>query len=234
MPCTQVLLYNLRRCYGLIYRLMASSEPISEELTPVANKLSTVRRCLNEVLKFGGPFSTRDLYPYQLALAQIEAIRVDGKFVGKDGSLPEGQAILNANLSESYEMIQVRLSPVSHLALFSADAAPCAYTDAEGGDGAGLGSEYRLPGPDSYCSDAERCATGIAICTLLPYCPLSFRRATPTILGRTCVSPRVRITSRSYRLFVAVHHTSLLPMYLYAFVSDTRTCRACSSKLILL
>ena len=93
---------------------MASSEPISEELTPVANKLSTVRRCLNEVLKFGGPFSTRDLYPYQLALAQIEAIRVDGKFVGKDGSLPEGQAILNANLSESYEMIQVRTGAVSH------------------------------------------------------------------------------------------------------------------------
>ena len=68
-----------------------------------------MRRCLNEVLKFGGPFSARDLYPYQLALAQIEAIRVDGKFLGRDNSCPEGQAILNSNLSESYEMIQVRL-----------------------------------------------------------------------------------------------------------------------------
>lgn len=86
---------------------MSSSEPISEELMPVANKLATIRRCLNEVLKFGGPFSARDLYPYQLALAQIEAIRVDGKFPGRDGSLPEGQAILNAHLSESYEMIEV-------------------------------------------------------------------------------------------------------------------------------
>ena len=74
---------------------------------PIANKLSTIQRCLNEILKFGGPFSARDLYPYQLALAQIEQIRVDGKFVGRDGSLPEGQAILNANLSESYEMIQM-------------------------------------------------------------------------------------------------------------------------------
>lgn len=83
---------------------MSSSEPISEELVPIANKLATVRRCLNEVLKFGGPFSPRDLYPYQLALAQIEARRVDGKFVGRDGSLPEGQGILNANLSESYEV----------------------------------------------------------------------------------------------------------------------------------
>ena len=28
-----------------------------------ANKLSTVKNCLNEVLKYGGPFSSRDLYP---------------------------------------------------------------------------------------------------------------------------------------------------------------------------
>jgi len=28
-----------------------------------ANKLSTVKKCLNEVLRFGGPFSARDLYP---------------------------------------------------------------------------------------------------------------------------------------------------------------------------
>lgn len=33
----QVLLYLLRRCYGLCYRLMASSEPVSEELMPIAN-----------------------------------------------------------------------------------------------------------------------------------------------------------------------------------------------------
>lgn len=36
MPA-QVLLYLLRRCYGLCYRLMASSEPVSEELMPIAN-----------------------------------------------------------------------------------------------------------------------------------------------------------------------------------------------------
>lgn len=45
----QVLLYLLRRCYGLCYRLMASSEPVSEELMPIANvslSLSPVRRLL--------------------------------------------------------------------------------------------------------------------------------------------------------------------------------------------
>lgn len=33
-----------------------------------ANKLSTVKKCLNEVLKFGGPFNARDLYPVRTPL----------------------------------------------------------------------------------------------------------------------------------------------------------------------
>ncbi|KAJ3548517.1 hypothetical protein NM688_g5289 [Phlebia brevispora] len=102
-----VLLYLLRRCYGLIYRLLSSSEPVSEELMPIANKLSTVKKCLNEVLKYGGPFSPRDLYPYQLALHQIDSMRKDGKFVGIDGSIPEGQGILMAHLNECHELLEM-------------------------------------------------------------------------------------------------------------------------------
>lgn len=33
----KVLLYLLRRCYGLIYRLLSCSEPVSEELMPVVS-----------------------------------------------------------------------------------------------------------------------------------------------------------------------------------------------------
>ncbi|KJA28133.1 hypothetical protein HYPSUDRAFT_197663 [Hypholoma sublateritium FD-334 SS-4] len=101
-----VLLYLLRRCYGLIYRLLSSSEPVSEELMPVANKLTTVKKCLNEVLKYGGPFNPRDLYPYQLALFQIDSMRKDGRFIGVDGTIPEGQGIINANLSECHELLK--------------------------------------------------------------------------------------------------------------------------------
>ena len=36
----QVLLYLLRRCYGLIYRLLSSSEPVSEELMPIVRVLT--------------------------------------------------------------------------------------------------------------------------------------------------------------------------------------------------
>ncbi|KAG5639079.1 hypothetical protein H0H81_007023 [Sphagnurus paluster] len=106
-PGQYVLLYLLRRCYGLIYRLLSSSEPVSEELMPIANKLSTVKKCLNEVLKFGGPFSPRDLYPYQLALFQIDTMRQDGRFVGVDGSIPEGQGILMAHLNECHELVEM-------------------------------------------------------------------------------------------------------------------------------
>ncbi|EMD38951.1 hypothetical protein CERSUDRAFT_81747 [Gelatoporia subvermispora B] len=102
-----VLLYLLRRCYGLIYRLLSSSEPVSEELMPIANKLSTVKKCLNEVLKYGGPFSPRDLYPYQLALHQIDSMRKDGKFVGVDGTIPEGQGIVMAHLNECHELLEM-------------------------------------------------------------------------------------------------------------------------------
>ncbi|KAF8920838.1 hypothetical protein CPB85DRAFT_1273264 [Mucidula mucida] len=106
-----VLLYLLRRCYGLIYRLLSSSEPVSEELMPIANKLNTVKKCLNEVLKYGGPFSPRDLYPYQLALHQIESMRKDGKFIGIDGSIPEGQGIVMAHLNECHELIEMVREP---------------------------------------------------------------------------------------------------------------------------
>ncbi|KAI0343203.1 hypothetical protein BDW22DRAFT_1356806 [Trametopsis cervina] len=102
-----VLLYLLRRCYGLIYRLLSSSEPVSEELMPIANKLSTVKKCLNEVLKYGGAFSPRELYPYQLALHQIDSMRKDGKFVGVDGTIPEGQGIVMAHLNECHELLEM-------------------------------------------------------------------------------------------------------------------------------
>lgn len=132
----QVLLYLLRRCYGLCYRLMASSEPISEELMPIANKLTTIKRCLSkllssfgpartlpsdilllssvEVQKYGGPYSGRDLYPYQLALAQIDDLRTDGRFQGRDGSIPEGQAILNAYVSQSV-LFEAKVEPNARL-----------------------------------------------------------------------------------------------------------------------
>ncbi|CCH41155.1 hypothetical protein BN7_692 [Wickerhamomyces ciferrii] len=100
-----VLLYLLRRCYAIIYKLLESSEPVSEALTPIHNQLSTVRRCLLEVKRMGGINSARELYPYQMKLASLDNLREDGKFI-VDGQIPEGQGTLNALLAECYDIAQ--------------------------------------------------------------------------------------------------------------------------------
>jgi hypothetical protein len=43
----------------------------------------------------------------------------DGKFVGKDGSIPEGQGIVMAHLNECHELIELvrRLPTYNHLIL---------------------------------------------------------------------------------------------------------------------
>ena len=48
---------------------------------------------------------------YQLALFQIDSMRKDGRFIGVNGTIPEGQGIINANLSECHELVEMA-SPI--------------------------------------------------------------------------------------------------------------------------
>lgn len=100
-----ILLYLLRRCYAIIYKLLESSEPVSEALQPVHNQLSTVRRCLLELKRMGGVNNERELYPYQMKLASLDNLRTDGIFYDSDGNIPEGQGILNALLAECFDIL---------------------------------------------------------------------------------------------------------------------------------
>ncbi|AGO11756.1 AaceriADL019Wp [[Ashbya] aceris (nom. inval.)] len=100
-----LILYLLRRCYAIIYKLLESSEPVSESLQKIHNQLSTVRRCLFELKRMGGVDSERDLYPYQMKLASLDNMRVDGKFYDADGNIPEGQGTLNALLAECFDIL---------------------------------------------------------------------------------------------------------------------------------
>ncbi|AEY96201.1 FADL019Wp [Eremothecium gossypii FDAG1] len=100
-----LILYLLRRCYATIYKLLESSEPVSESLQKIHNQLSTVRRCLFELKRMGGVDSERDLYPYQMKLASLDNMRVDGKFYDADGNIPEGQGTLNALLAECFDIL---------------------------------------------------------------------------------------------------------------------------------
>lgn len=47
------------------------------------------------------------LNQYQLALFQIDSLRKDGKFVGVDGTIPEGQGIVMAHLNECHELLEM-------------------------------------------------------------------------------------------------------------------------------
>lgn len=99
-----LILYLLRRNYSLIYKLLESSEPVSESLQPIHNQLSTVRKCLLEIKRVDGLNNTRELYPFQFKLASLDNLRSDGKFI-INGQIPEGQGTLNALLAECFDII---------------------------------------------------------------------------------------------------------------------------------
>ncbi|KAJ1821024.1 hypothetical protein LPJ60_002869 [Coemansia sp. RSA 2675] len=100
-----VLNFLLHKCYNLVYKLLSSSEPVAESLMPVHNQLRTLRRCLLEVKKYGGPLSARDLYPYQMKLSSIDNLRTDGKFLDDEGHIPEGQGVVMSLLNECYDLM---------------------------------------------------------------------------------------------------------------------------------
>ncbi|KAI9594194.1 hypothetical protein BDF19DRAFT_466693 [Syncephalis fuscata] len=100
-----VLHYLLQRCYRLLNMLYSASEPIANSLVPIHNQLLTVRRFLIEIHKLEGAPSESELFPLQMKLAQIDNIRVNGKFVEEDGTIPEGQAIVMSLLNECYDRL---------------------------------------------------------------------------------------------------------------------------------
>ncbi|KAG2223104.1 hypothetical protein INT45_008952 [Circinella minor] len=105
-----VINFLLRGCYRLITKMLSENVPVAEALMPVHNQLSTVRRCLIEVTKCGKPDSPRDLYPYQMKLASIDNMRVNGIFYDEDNNIPEGQAICTALLNECYDILHDLIS----------------------------------------------------------------------------------------------------------------------------
>ncbi|PVV03220.1 hypothetical protein BB560_002307 [Smittium megazygosporum] len=100
-----VLNYLLHKCYSILYKLLCSSEPIAESLVPIHNQLLTLRRCLIEIKKYGGPLTAREMYPYQMKLHSIDSLRVDGKFLDNEGQVPEGQGIIMSLLNECYDIL---------------------------------------------------------------------------------------------------------------------------------
>lgn len=95
--------YVARRSWASIFRLLDTTEPVSEALQNVYNQLSTLKRCLVEVQE-AGISNMRELYPYQMKLDSIDRMRVDGKFV-VNGEIPPGQGLINGMLAQCYDLI---------------------------------------------------------------------------------------------------------------------------------
>ncbi|KAI9480642.1 MAG: hypothetical protein EXX96DRAFT_563599 [Benjaminiella poitrasii] len=100
-----VVNFLLRGCYRIMTKMLSENVPVAEALMPIHNQLSTVRRCLIEVTKWGKPDSVRDLYPYQMKLASIDNMRVNGTFCDEEGNIPEGQAVCVSLLNECYDIL---------------------------------------------------------------------------------------------------------------------------------
>ena len=74
-----------------------------------------------EVSKYGGTFTLRDLYPYRLALHQIASMRKpvldkqgnptdELQWLDRNGSVPEGQTIIQAQFEEVEQTIEELLN----------------------------------------------------------------------------------------------------------------------------
>lgn len=55
-----VINFLLRGCYRIMAKMLSENVPVAEALMPVHNQLSTVRRCLVEVTKWGKPDSGKE------------------------------------------------------------------------------------------------------------------------------------------------------------------------------
>ncbi|KAJ3219498.1 hypothetical protein HDU67_000911 [Dinochytrium kinnereticum] len=102
-----VLHFLLHKCYRIIYKLQSTAEEtVSEFLIPIRNQLVTLKKCLQELQRWKVSLSPRELMVYQMRLASLDNMRVDGKYLDDEGNVPEGQGILHGLLNENYDILR--------------------------------------------------------------------------------------------------------------------------------
>ncbi|CAO3630503.1 unnamed protein product [Cunninghamella blakesleeana] len=98
----QILWYKFRQCETIYSSLLDTIHEVSPELLPIRNQLLRIRRQLLTVA-CKSEFTTKDILPLQEELHSIDEKRVDGRFLGEDGSsIPAGQAVICELLDQVY------------------------------------------------------------------------------------------------------------------------------------
>ncbi|KAI8334756.1 hypothetical protein BC941DRAFT_454333 [Chlamydoabsidia padenii] len=101
-PVMQILWHKFRQCENIYKKLLDTIHEVSPELLPIRNQLLRIRRQLLTVA-CKSDFHSKDITPLQEELNDIDAKRVDGKFLGKDGSTPAGQAVVTGLLDQVHQ-----------------------------------------------------------------------------------------------------------------------------------
>jgi hypothetical protein len=97
VPQSQAICNSLlEECFDISQEIKARSgeENIAGSLKPIYDRLSETRAQLESLLiTHRWTLRETDLYNYNQSLKEIDRLRVDGKFVDREGSKPSGQYV---------------------------------------------------------------------------------------------------------------------------------------------
>ncbi|KAL0077113.1 hypothetical protein J3Q64DRAFT_1745877 [Phycomyces blakesleeanus] len=102
-PLMQILRYKFLQCQKIYNHLLDTIHEISPELLPIRNRLLRIRRQL-VITACRSNFVATDLLPFQEEIREVDDQRVDGKFLGPDGTIPPGQAVVVDLLEQVFGM----------------------------------------------------------------------------------------------------------------------------------
>lgn len=109
----------LDSCYEDVHELLSSKDVLTMDnpLRDVYEKLVNIRACLeSHEMTFRWTLNPTSLSKLQIQLGEIDNLRIDGKFLAPDGSIPQGQAVLHFLLHKCYRLVRKLLTsmePVS-------------------------------------------------------------------------------------------------------------------------
>ncbi|KAG1153030.1 hypothetical protein G6F37_000008 [Rhizopus arrhizus] len=95
----QVLQYKFAQCRKIYEKLINTLREVDAELIPILERMLRIRRSLGTVC-CKRDYTPEDIKPLQDEIQEIDNARIDGKFIGPDGSIPKGQEILSSLLEK--------------------------------------------------------------------------------------------------------------------------------------
>ncbi|CEG71431.1 hypothetical protein RMATCC62417_07166 [Rhizopus microsporus] len=97
----EVLQYKFIQCRRIYEKLMNTLKEVDPELIPIRDRLLRIRRNLGTICCKKN-YTPKDIEPLQEEIREVDNLRVDGKFLGPNGTVPQGQGVLVTLLEQLY------------------------------------------------------------------------------------------------------------------------------------